>query len=134
MQWNIQMKKEWAKLLFQTEIWLYIGETCRLDKAISFYTKKIFKPFEVILNIQTVNIYGNIAIVITDCNYTLLLNKKETIHHFAVTEVFVNESNKWSLVQIAFTSLTYSSFFYVQQVHSISMRKFLFDHSKIYKF
>lgn len=86
---------------------VHIGITCRLDKEISFYTDKIFVPMELKFNGQTVDIYDNTAVVVTDCNYGLMLDGKPTTHHFAVTEVYVNRDNEWKLVSFSFTALVY---------------------------
>ena len=51
------------------------------------------------------HMYGETGVVITDCDYSLLLDGKETTHHFAVTEVYSLETKK--LVQFTFTALVY---------------------------
>ncbi len=43
----------------------------------------------------------------TDCDYSLLLNGKETTHHFAVTEAYVQRDDSWRLIQFSFTVLVY---------------------------
>jgi hypothetical protein len=52
---------------------------------------------------QEVKSFGDTEIVITDCNYGLLLDEKPTTHHFAVTEVYKNSK----LIQFTFTALVY---------------------------
>ena len=86
---------------------VHIGATCGLDEEIKAYTDGVFKPTEIVLNSQTANIYGDTAVVITDCNYGLLLGGKPTTHHFAVTEVYVNREDSWKLIQFSFTALVY---------------------------
>lgn len=85
---------------------VHIGITCDLNREIEFYTSGTFKPTSIIFNNQDVRIVNNTAIVITDCDYALLLDGKETSHHFAVTEVYVFEDT-WKLVQFSFTALVY---------------------------
>lgn len=85
---------------------VHIGITCGLDKEIEFYTSGAFKPTNITFHDQKVNIFNNTAVVLTDCDYALLLNGKETTHHFAVTEVYSLEES-WKLVQFSFTALVY---------------------------
>ena len=85
---------------------VHIGITCDLDKEIEFYTKGIFKPTSITFHNQNVSIFNHTAIILTDCDYALLLNGKETSHHFVVTEVFILE-DVWKLVQFSFTALVY---------------------------
>lgn len=86
---------------------VHIGITCKLDKEIEFYTSGAFQPTEIRFNGQNVDIFGDTAVVITDCNYGLLLDGKPTTHHFAVTEVYVKRENEWKLIQFTFTALVY---------------------------
>jgi hypothetical protein len=86
---------------------VHIGITCRLDKEIEFYTSGTFQPTGVTFHSQTVDLYGDTAIVVSDCDYSLLLDGQETTHHFAVTEVYVKQGADWKLVQFSFTALVY---------------------------
>lgn len=86
---------------------VHIGITCKLDKEIGFYTSGEFQPTEIKFNSQNVDIYGDTAVVITDCNYGLLLGGKPTTHHFAVTEVYNKSADDWKLVTFSFTALVY---------------------------
>ena len=88
-------------------MFVHIGVTCGLDEEMRCFTDRIFIPTKVKINSQTTNVYGDTAVVITDCNYTLLLNNEETTHHFAVTEVYVRMDGAWKLVQLSFTALVY---------------------------
>ena len=88
-------------------MFVHIGVTCGLNEEMRCFTDKIFIPTGVKINSQTTNVYGDTAVVITDCNYTLLLNNEETAHHFAVTEVYVRMDGAWKLVQLSFTALVY---------------------------
>lgn len=86
---------------------VHIGITCKLDQEIEFYTSKAFQPTELIFNSKNVDVYGDTAVVITDCNYGLLLDGKPTTHHFAVTEVYNKNADEWKLVTFSFTTLVY---------------------------
>ena len=88
-------------------MFVHIGVTCGLDEEMRCFTDRIFIPTGVKINSQATNVYGDAAVVITDCNYTLLLNNEETSHHFAVTEVYVRMDGAWKLVQLSFTALVY---------------------------
>ena len=88
-------------------MFVHIGTTCGLEKEMRYFTEKTFVPTGVKINDQKSNIYGNTAVVITDCNYSLLLKNEETTHHFAVTEVYVRMDDAWKLVQFSFTALVY---------------------------
>ena len=88
-------------------MFVHIGVTCGLDEEMRCFTDRIFIPTGVKINEQKVNVYGDTAVVITDCNYTLLLNNEETTHHFAVTEVYVRMDGAWKLAQLSFTALVY---------------------------
>lgn len=86
---------------------VHIGITCKLDQEIGFYTSGAFQPTEIRFNGQTADIFGDTAVVITDCNYGLLLDGKPTTHHFAVTEVYARRKEEWKLVTFSFTALVY---------------------------
>ena len=86
---------------------VHIGITCELEKEIDFYVKGLFKPTELVFHSKEARIYGDTAIVITDCDYSLLLDGKPTTHHFAVTEVYAKIADEWKLVQFSFTALVY---------------------------
>lgn len=88
---------------------VHIGVTCQLDKEIEFYTSGAFKPTELLFHSKDARVYGDTAIVITDCDYSLLLGGKPTTHHFAVTEVYSRLDDEWKLVQFSFTALVYPS-------------------------
>ena len=88
-------------------MFVHIGVTCGLDEEMRCFTDKIFVPTKIELNGQQVQTFGDTAIVITDCNYSLLLGGKETTHHFAVTEVYVPQDGICKLVQLSFTALVY---------------------------
>lgn len=86
---------------------VHIGITCKLDQEIEFYTSGAFKPMEIKFNGQKADLFGDTAVVITDCNYGLLLDGKSVTHHFAVTEVYVKREDAWKLIQFTFTALVY---------------------------
>ena len=86
---------------------VHIGMTCELEQEIEFYTKGLFKPTELVFHSKKEKVYGNTGVVITDCDYGLLLGGKPTTHHFAVTEVYNLEGEDWKLVQFSFTALVY---------------------------
>lgn len=88
---------------------VHIGVTCGLDKEIEFYTSGLFKPTELVFHSKNARVYGDTAVVITDCDYGLLLGGKPTTHHFAVTEVYSFAENEWKLIQFSFTALVYPS-------------------------
>ncbi len=84
-------------------VFTHIGITCGLDQEIGFYTSKAFQPTGIEFHKQDVRTFGNTTVVLSDCDYSLLLNGEETTHHFMVTEVYVEEK----LVQFSFTALVY---------------------------
>lgn len=51
--------------------------------------------------------FGDTGVVLTDCDYSLLLGGKETTHHFMVTEVYTQDEKRWKLVTFSFTALVY---------------------------
>ena len=91
---------------------VHIGISCKLDQEIEFYTSGAFKPTEIKFNGQKAELFGDTAVVITDCNYGLLLDGKPVTHHFAVTEEYVNRENEWKLIQFTFTALVYYKIFF----------------------
>jgi hypothetical protein len=86
---------------------VHIGITCKLDKEIEFYTSGAFKPTSIVFHDQKAEFFGETGIVLTDCDYSLLLDGKETTHHFAVTECYARENGDWKLIQFTFTALVY---------------------------
>lgn len=82
----------------------HIGITCGLDQEISFYTSGTFQPTNITFHSKDIRTYDELGIVLTDCDYSLLLDGKETTHHFMVTEVY---DKKYKLVQFSFTALVY---------------------------
>ena len=88
-------------------MFVHIGVTCGMDEEMRCFTDKIFVPTKVVINSQQAQVFGDTSIVITDCNYSLLLGGKETTHHFAVTEVYIAGNSECKLVQLSFTALVY---------------------------
>lgn len=86
---------------------VHIGITCGLEKEMKEFDDGVFQPTEIKLNSQSEKVYGDTHVVITDCNYGLLLDGKPTTHHFAVTEVYVPENDELKLIQFTFTALVY---------------------------
>lgn len=85
---------------------VHIGVTCGLDQEINYYTSGVFQPTGVIVHSKQARLYGSTGVVLTDCDYSLLLDGKETTHHFAVTEVYAKQE-EWKLVDFSFTALVY---------------------------
>lgn len=90
-----------------TVTFVHIGVTCGLEEEMRCFDEKIFNPTDITIHSTNVSVYGNTAIVITDCDYGLLLDGKPTTHHFAVTEVYIEEEGEPKMVQLSFTALTY---------------------------
>ena len=86
---------------------VHIGITAGLDQEIGFYTSGAFKPTSIVFHGQTPHVFGETGVVVTDCDYALLLDGQETTHHFAVTEVYHRDVDAWKLVQFSFTALVY---------------------------
>ena len=51
---------------------VHIGITCKLDKEIEFYTSGAFQPTQIIFHDKKVDVFGRTAVVLTDCDYSLL--------------------------------------------------------------
>lgn len=86
---------------------VHIGANAGIQEEAKFYTDGIFKPTDITIRSQKVNLFGDTAVVITDCDYALLLDGKETSHHFVVTEVYIRRDDAWKLIQWSFTALVY---------------------------
>lgn len=86
---------------------VHIGIICKLDKEIEFYTSGAFQPTDITFHSQKAEVFGNTGIVLTDCDYSLLLDGKETAHHFMVTEVYAQQAGSWKLCTFSFTALVY---------------------------
>lgn len=86
---------------------VHIGGNCNLDEEMKAFTDGVFQPTEIVLNRQEAEVYGGTAVVITDCNYGLLLDGKPTTHHFSVTEVYQKQGEELKLIQFTFTALVY---------------------------
>ncbi len=84
---------------------VHIGMTCKLDEEIGYYTSGTFQPTEIVFHGQSVELFGDTAIVLTDCDYSLKLGGFTTSHHFAVTEVYTQQGEEWKLIQFSFTAL-----------------------------
>ena len=84
---------------------VHIGMTCKLDEEIGFYTSGTFQPTEIVFHGQSVEQFGETAVVLTDCDYSLKLGGTTTSHHFAVTEIYTLQDEEWKLVQFSFTAL-----------------------------
>ena len=86
---------------------VHIGITCKPDKEIEFYTSGAFQPTNITFHSQKAEVFGDTGVVLTDCDYSLLLDGKETTHHFMVTEVYTQDENRCKLVTFSFTALVY---------------------------
>lgn len=86
---------------------VHIGVTCKLDQEIEFYTSRAFQPTDITFHRKTAEVFGSTGVVLTDCDYCLLLDGKETTHHFMVTEVYAQDEDGWKLCTFSFTALVY---------------------------
>ena len=84
---------------------VHIGGNFDLDREMKAFADKVFQPTKVVINGQEEKNFGNVSLVISDVNYTLLLEGKETTHHFSTTEVFQQQGSEWKLIQFTFTAL-----------------------------
>lgn len=84
---------------------VHIGGNADLDKEMEFFENKIFQPTEITLHSQDARIFGDVAIVISDVDYGLLLGGQPTTHHFTTTEVFQIQNGLWKMIQFTFTAL-----------------------------
>ena len=108
--WKAIEKSDGAvmRAIADPECWfVHIGGNCSLDEEVHFYEDGIFKPTGVTLHDQKLRIFGDTAVVVTDCDYGLLLDGKPTTHHFAVTEIYKKKEESWKLIQFTFTALVY---------------------------
>ena len=90
--WSTLMKRGCGPAQILNCNFVHIGITCKLDKEIEFYTSGAFQPTDITFHSQKAEVFGNTGVVLTDCDYSLLLDGKETTHHFMVTEVYAQEN------------------------------------------
>ena len=86
---------------------VHIGGNADLNREMEGFEKKIFQPTEITIHGQEVKSFGDIAVVISDVDYGLLLDNKPTTHHFTTTEVFQKPGEEWKLIQFTFTALVF---------------------------
>lgn len=53
----------------------------------------------------TVNIFGDMAILLNDIDLVAEVGGKEVVNPFMVTEVYVKEDGKWKMAQLTFSKL-----------------------------
>ncbi len=108
--WNGMLKQDGEAMYSVADpkcMFVHIGTNANLDKEVKYYTDDIFHPTNIDIHNQEVNVFGDTAICLTDVDYGLLLDGKETTHHFMVTEVYQNQNDDWKLIQFTFTALVY---------------------------
>ena len=88
-------------------IFVHIGGNCDLDKEMEAFEKKVFQPTEIVLHSQETRVFGDVAIVISDVDYSLLLGGQPTTHHFTTTEIFQLQNDEWKMIQFTFTALVH---------------------------
>ena len=86
---------------------VHIGGNCDLDREMEAFDKKIFQPTEITLHGQEARLFGEVGIVLSDVDYSLLLGGNPTTHHFTTTEVFQQQGEAWKLIQFTFTALVH---------------------------
>lgn len=86
---------------------VHIGGNCNLDQEVRAYSDKLFVPTSIVIHSQKVNMFHDCGIVYSDVDYTLLLDGKETTHHFMVTEVYNLIEQQYKLISFTFTALVY---------------------------
>ena len=86
---------------------VHIGVNCDLDREMEAFEKKVFQPTEIVLHSQETRVFGDVAIVISDVDYGLLLGGQPTTHHFTTTEVFQLQNDEWKMIQFTFTALVH---------------------------
>lgn len=106
--WEGMMEQNEAKMRSVSDPnchFVHIGTNADLNKEINYYTKDIFHPTNIDIHNREIHMFGDTAIMLTDVDYGLLLDGKDTTHHFMVTEVYQNQNDDWKLIQFTFTAL-----------------------------
>ena len=70
------------------------------------YSNGLFVPKSVDVHGRSVDVYGDAAVAITDCDYAPSIGSFSTSYHFAVSETYAREAGEWRLVQFSLTALT----------------------------
>mgnify|MGYP000461892698 CR=1 FL=1 len=101
---------EWGcePVLILTATLSILASPANWDKGKSNFTP--VGPFNLRIlpsTVQKAELFGDTGVVLTDCDYSLLLDGKETTHHFMVTEVYTQDEKRWKLVTFSFTALVY---------------------------
>ena len=86
---------------------VHIGGNCDLDQEMEAFEKKVFQPTKITIHDQFAHVFGEVAIVLSDVDYGLLLGGEPTTHHFTTTEVFQRQGEEWKLIQFTFTALVH---------------------------
>lgn len=86
-------------------VFVHIGGNCDLEQEMKYFDDGVFMPTEVNIRKQEAREFGEVGIILTNCDYGLLLDGKETTHHFEVTEVYQKQGNGLKLIQFTFTAL-----------------------------
>lgn len=61
-------------------------------------TSGLLVPKSVRVHGRSVDVYGDAAVAITDCDYALSIGSFSKSHHLAVNEAYVREAGEWGLV------------------------------------
>ena len=86
-------------------VFVHIGGNCDLEQEMKYFDDGVFMPTDIKIRGQEVKGFGDVEIVLTNCDYGLLLDGKETTHHFEVTEVYQMQREELKLIQFTFTAL-----------------------------
>ena len=86
---------------------VHIRGNADLDREMEFFEKKVFQPTQIVLHGQEARMFDDVAIVISDVDYGLLLGGEPTTHHFTTTEVFRRQGDDWRMIQFTFTALVH---------------------------
>ncbi|MFM2368924.1 MAG: hypothetical protein RL619_1224 [Bacteroidota bacterium] len=86
-------------------MFVHMGGTFGKEKEIDIIKTGFiwYKKAEVYTS--SVNIFGNMSIVLSDIDLAAVVGENEVINPFMVTEVYFKENGQWSLTQLSFSHL-----------------------------
>lgn len=105
-QWMSDKNVDKLNVLFnEKSMFVHMGGSWGKSREMEVIKSGFIWYKKAIVHSASVNFIGNAAILLNDIDLVAVVGGQEVINPFMVTEVYVNENNKWTMGALSFSKL-----------------------------
>lgn len=105
-QWMSECNVDSLDVLFHDEaVFVHMGGTMTKEQELDVIRGGMIHYKHADIHESSVRFAGNTAVVLDRIHLTAVVGGNEVVNHFTVTEVYVQQNNRWKLAVLSFTKL-----------------------------